>query len=213
MMAAGFLKSTVRDMLRHMEIYRTGGVCEGARILSQRSIGLMTAPHTQVLPFYGYGLSVHGNYHGVSLVEHGGNIKGVSVYVSCVPERGITGVVLTNLASSPGGDLLIAAINNVLGLPIATRRYTYSHFTCSPDKLNQYVGAYASGEGAKVEVTIQPDGLDFELAGDHLNARPIGVDTFAIPYKGMDMAVRFLRNARGEAWALALGYRIIRRAD
>lgn len=214
MTAAGFLKSTVRDMLRYMEIYRTGGVCEGARVLSQRSVDLITTPHAQVLPgqFYGYGLSVHGNYQGVSLVEHGGNVKGVSAYVSCVPEKGITGVTLTNLSSSPGGTLLLGAINSVLGLPIATRRYVYRDFSCSPAKLQSYVGSYVSAEGAAVQVSALPDGIELDVGGEKIKGRPVGIDTFAIMLKGMEMAVRFLRNARGEAWGLALGYRIIPKA-
>lgn len=214
MTAAGFLKSTVHDMLRYMEIYRTGGVCAGTRILSERSVNLMTAPHAQAVPgqFYGYGLSVHGNYHGVSLVEHGGNVKGVSAYVTCVPERGVTGVALTNLSSAPGGSLLLGAVNNTLGLPVATTRYVYRDFACSPEKLQLYVGSYLSGEGAAVKVTAVSGGLELSVGDERLKARPVGVDTFAVELKGTEMAVRFLRDTQGEAWALALGYRIIPKA-
>ncbi|MBX5476970.1 MAG: beta-lactamase family protein, partial [Clostridia bacterium] len=92
--AAGFLRSSARDMLRYLEIFRTGGRVGDRRILSEESVREMTAPRVQVSPtmYYGYGLMITPDYHGVTLVEHGGNVKGVSAYMSVVPERGWTGV-------------------------------------------------------------------------------------------------------------------------
>jgi len=213
MTAAGFLKSTVQDMLRYMEIYRTGGTGNGQTILSARSIDQMTTPYAQSQPgqYYGYGLMIHPNYHGVSLVEHGGNLKGVSAWVSCIREKGITGVVLTNLVASPGADVLLGAMNTLMGVPVSTKRVRFQKYNCPPERLARYAGQYKSDEGASVKVTARGDGLDLEIEGVHFRARPVGVDTFAMRRKGLDSAVRFLIDTRGEPWGLVTGLRIVRR--
>jgi len=217
MSAAGFLKSTVSDLLKYMEIYRTGGTGNGVRILSAKSIAQMTTPYAEVVPglHYGYGLTVHPNYHGVSLIEHGGNIKGVSAFVSCIPEKGITGACLTNLGSSPGGDLLLGAMNVILKLPTRTHRYIYPRYACPPEKLARYAGVYVSEEGleSKTTITVIKGGLDILVEGKHLKARPTGVDTFAVRIKGLESGIRFLTDTKGDTWAVALGYRIIRRVS
>lgn len=214
MSAAGFLKSTASDMLRYMDIFRTGGTCEGVRVLSRQSVDHMCAPFAQPIPgqFYGYGLMVHGNYRGVSLVEHGGNIKGVSAWVSCIREKGLTGVSLTNLVTSPASELLLTALNTTLSAPLRNPRYKYGSFHCPPEDLAQYEGKYVSGEGAALSVNAKGEGLEIELGEDRFLCLPISVDTFAMERKGQKMPARFLRNTAGEIWAMATGFRIIPKA-
>jgi CubicO group peptidase (beta-lactamase class C family) len=214
MSAAGFLKSTTSDMLRYMEIFRTGGTCDGARVLTQQSVDHMCAPFAQPQPgqFYGYGMMVHGNYRGVSLVEHGGNIKGVSAWVSCIREKGITGVSLTNLVSAPASELLLTALNTTLGAPLKNPRYAYKPYACSKESLKQYEGQFISGEGAALTVTAKGSGLEISLGEDKLFCGPISLDTFAMERKGQKLPARFLRNTAGEIWALATGFRIIPKA-
>ena len=214
MSAAGFMKSTTKDMLRYMDIFRTGGTCDGVRIISEASLSRICAPYAQPIPgqFYGYGMMVNANYRGVSLVEHGGNIKGVSAWASCIPEKGITGVALTNLVSGPASDLALTAVNTAIGVPLKTPRYEYKSYQCPTDKLSQYTGKFVSGEGATVSVSVKGDGLSLELGEDRFTSKAISVDTFAMQRKGMKLPVRFLRNTRGEVWAMATGFRIIPKA-
>lgn len=212
--AAGFLKSTVSDMLRYMDIYRTGGQSNGVSILSEKSINQMCSPYAQPLPgrFYGYGLDIHRNYQGASIVEHGGNIKGVAAWACCIREKGITGVTLANRTPAPSGDLVLGAVNNVLGIPVRTRRYSFKSYACPEERLHEYAGAYTSGEGSTVKVRVLTQGLEFEMAGERVRARPVGVDAFAMRRKGLDSEVRFIRNHKGEPWALAVGYRMLPKA-
>ena len=209
--AAGFLKSTVRDMLRYMEIYRSGGHCGGAAILSQQSVNQICTPYAQPVPgqFYGYGMMIHSNYRGYSIVEHGGNLKGVAAWASCIREKGVTGVALTNRSPAPSGDLLLGAMNHVIGAPLRTRRYIFKKYACPPARLREYTGTYSSGEGSTVKVTALCNGLQFEMSGEKVKARPVGIDTFAVRRKGLESAVRFVRTDKGEPWGLAMGYRII----
>lgn len=213
MVAAGFLRSNVRDMLRYMEIYRTGGVGNGQRILSEQSVARMTVPHARLGPAgYGYGLIIHPNYHGVSLVEHSGGIKGVAAHVTCVPERGITGVALANLGGVPSGQVLLGAINTLLGLPVNTRRFEFADYACPPRKLARYAGEYRSGEGAQVKVSVAGNELEFEMEGKRFPGRPVGVDMFAVEQKEEEALVRFLFSPRGDVFAVELGARIVRRS-
>jgi len=213
MVAAGFLRSNVGDLLRYMEVYRTGGVGNGRRILSAESVTRMTAPHVWCEPglYYGYGLVIHPNYHGVSLVEHGGGIKGVSAYVSCVPEKGVTGAALANLAGVPSGQILLGAMNVLLGLPVNTRRFDYPDYACPPERLERYAGEYRSGEGAQIKVSVTDGTLQVEMQGKRTHARPVGVGMFVIKQKEEESLLRFLFNARGEVYAVASGFRIIPR--
>lgn len=78
--ASGFLKSTISDMLKFMELFRTGGKVGAERILTNDSVKQMTEVHIWRNPIikqgYGYGLSIVPDYHGAKLVEHAGGIKG-----------------------------------------------------------------------------------------------------------------------------------------
>jgi CubicO group peptidase (beta-lactamase class C family) len=213
--AAGFIKSTIGDMLRYMDIYRTGGRGTDAQILSEKSVKQMCTPYAQPLPgqFYGYGLDIVSNHKGYSIVEHGGNIKGVAAWVSCVREAGITGVALSNLTPSPVGEVLLSAINTVLGIPVTTSRRRHFPYQCPPEYLADYAGEYVSGEGiASLNIKAISNGLEFHVAGAKLRARPTGVDTFALRREGLDSTVRFVRDKTGEVWALCFGYRMIPRS-
>jgi len=214
MVAAGFLRSNVTDLLRYMEIYRTGGVGNGQRILSADSVARMTTPFVECQPglYYGYGLMVHPNYHGVSLVEHGGGIKGVSAYVSCVPEKDITGAALANLGQVPSGQILLGAMNVLLGLPVGTRRLEYRDYACPAERLGRYEGVYISGEGVRCEMAVVDGELHVQLRGKQLRARPVGVDMFTVKMKEEEMLLRFLSDARGQVYAAAFGFRIVHRA-
>jgi CubicO group peptidase (beta-lactamase class C family) len=202
-------------MLRYMEIYRTGGVGGGERILSAKSIDQMSTPYmtTHDGLAYGYGLMIHPNYRGVSLVEHGGNIKGVSAYVSCIRERGVSGVALTNLSSSPGADLLLGAMNVLLDAPTTARRVSFPKFALAPERLDRYVGNYVSGEGSSIKITSDGPSLTMESEGKRFSMRPTGLDTFAIRRNGLEAGVRFLIGNDGAPWALCSGFRIVPRVS
>jgi len=211
MSAAGFLRSTARDMLRYMEIFRTGGRVGDRRILSEESVEKMISPQVRIPggSAYGYGLIIQPNYKGVSIAEHGGNLKGVSAQASCIPERGITGVALTNLQSAPGPALLLGAMNVVLGVPVSSARFIYPRFEMAPELLKRYEGTFVSGEGASVKVSARGDRLVLKMQQRRLIARPTGLDSFAVWIKGSQMPATFLRDQAGDIAAVHLGYRMI----
>ncbi len=214
MISAGFLRSTARDMLRYMEIYRTGGKIGKERILSEENIIRMTSPQYRMPNgyTYGYGLMVHPNYKGVSLVEHGGNVKGVSAQVACIPQKNITGVALTNYQNTPAPDLLLGAFNAVLGLPVSNRRFPAPRYEMPDTRLGCYAGTYVSGEGSAIKLFVKDGKLVFDLEGRKMKARPTGVDSFVLSMHGMQFPVVFLRDGAGDVSAMHMSYRMIKRA-
>ncbi len=214
MTAAGFLRSTAKDMLRYMEIFRTGGSVGDRRILTKESVERMASPQVRMASgqSYGYGLMIQPNYKGLSIVEHGGNVKGVSAWAGCIPERGISGVVLTSLQSAPGSSLLLGAMNVLLGVPVTSARVHYPKFEMSPDRLARYEGTFVSGEGAAMKVTCKDGRLVLHLEGRRLSARPTGLDAFVVQINGSQMPLNFLRNHAGDVSALHVGFRMVPKA-
>jgi CubicO group peptidase (beta-lactamase class C family) len=213
MLSAGFLRCSTRDMLRYAEIYRTGGMVGQERILTQESVKLMTTPYAEPSPgmYYGYGLMLTPDYHGVALVEHGGALKGIAAWFTVIPEQGLTGVCMTNLAGAPSSQLLLAAMNAQLGLPLPTTRVALIDQPVAPEALDAYVGTYCSGEDEEIKVASQDGNLVVEYQGQHWPARCVGAHTFAIKVKELEGAARFLLDEQGRVYAVAYHYRIIRK--
>jgi CubicO group peptidase (beta-lactamase class C family) len=208
--AAGFLRSTVPDMLRYMEIYRTGGMVGHERILTPDSVAAMKRPYIQCAPgmHYGYGLMVTP-FHGATLVEHGGAVKGVAAQVVCVPEKGITGVALTNVSGGPAVSLAMGGVNALMGLPLETKRVEYTETAIDPDRLEEYAGEYTSTEGAQIVVKAADGKLVGEMRGKEMPGRCVGADTFALAMPGEEMAITFLRDDSGTVVQASSGFRIL----
>jgi CubicO group peptidase (beta-lactamase class C family) len=215
MEAAGFLRCSVRDLLRYTEIYRTGGRVGEARLLSSESVQAMMRPYAACGPrtSYGYGLMITPDYHGVSVVEHGGSIKGVAAEFAVIPEMGLTGAALTNLAGVPTAQILLGALNARMGLPVDTPLVALPDHVCPPARLHDYAGRYVSGEGATTEVKVEDQRLWFVIDGRALPARPAGPDVFAVRIRAVESPATFLRDASGRVCAVHLGFRHVRRAE
>jgi CubicO group peptidase (beta-lactamase class C family) len=211
MLAGGFLRSTISDMLKYTEIYRNDGVVGKQRILTSKSVNEMMQPHVQITEgkFYGYGLMITPNYNGATLVEHGGSLKAISSNMSVIPEKGLAGIVLTNLVGVPAFPLLLGALNSVQGLAPETPIHKYEDFAISPDQLDQYVGKYTSGEGAEMTVSKENDQLRFTTQDKTYPMRPVDKHMFTIEMNEAEAPIRFLFNRENELYALFLGVRQI----
>jgi len=213
-LAAGGLCSTVTDLLRYLEIYRTGGMARTVRILTEDSVRRMTSPHMQVRPgvAYGYGLSLVAPGHGrASLIEHGGGRKAISAHVGVVRESGLTAATLMNLADSPARQVTVGILNTMGSLRPDTPWDHFGDFLGVPGCLAAYAGEYRSGEGASIQVSVSDDGLIFDTAGKRWLAKSVGEHAFVVRVNGEDRYARFLCDATEHPWALAYALRIIRR--
>jgi CubicO group peptidase (beta-lactamase class C family) len=214
--AAGGLNSTTRDLLRYLEIYRTGGVSHGARLLSADGIARMLTPHTRsTIPgtWYGYGLRLRPDYHGTRLVQHGGGSKGISSQVMVAPDRGITAVALTNLADVPSERLALAPVNTLLGLPVDTPPDEYPTAQYPVSTMARYAGSYRGGEGTEVRVALPGDQLMVTLGGRELPARPVGDHGVLVSPPSGEAYLQFLVSDGSPAWAVSVNSRILPRVE
>jgi CubicO group peptidase (beta-lactamase class C family) len=116
---AGSINSCAEDMGRWVRLQLSDGTFEKQRLLSSGTLAEMHKPQT-VVPLegptakfyphahfraYGLGWFLH-DYWGKKVVEHGGNIDGMSALVAMLPEEKLGVVVLTNR----DGTMLPAAV-------------------------------------------------------------------------------------------------------
>lgn len=218
MTAAGFLRASARDMLRYLEIYRTGGMVGERRILSQESVREMTTPRIacDANMTYGYGLMLTADHGGVRLIEHGGNIKGAAAWVSVVPERGLTAVGLSNLSGAPTSRALLGALNAAIGLDPSRLRAEFARPYTPTAPLQDYTGRFASGEDTRFAVT-EADGqltVTYDEDGDEPESyvlRPVEADGFVVEAHGDQSFLRFLRGGDGQVVAVASHFRVVRK--
>jgi CubicO group peptidase (beta-lactamase class C family) len=115
---AGSINSNVIEMAAWVRLQLGAGSFAGQRLLSSGAIGEMHKSHT-IIPFdppwslifhdahflnYGLGWFL-SDYRGRKVIEHGGNIDGMSALVAMIPEENLGLVILTNLN---GNDLRTA---------------------------------------------------------------------------------------------------------
>ncbi len=104
---AGAVKSCLVDLAKWVTLQLNGGEACGVRLLSAASLeqmhtpsirepGGMTSYRELGETFYAMGWSV-GAYRGVKMVEHGGNINGITTHITLLPDEKIGVVALTNL--------------------------------------------------------------------------------------------------------------------
>ncbi len=213
---AGGLNSTVRDLLRYLEIYRTGGVTGDARLLSAAGVARMTTPHaprSSPGSSYGYGLGVIPDYHGLKLIKHGGGRKGIAAEVIVVPEIGFTGAAIANLAGVPVATITLAALNRTLDLPVDTKIEEYTDATCPPERLPAYAGIYRAGEGQNIAVTAEDGALIYTFEGKRHVARAVGEHAFVVNTETGETYTRFLTDNGTPASAMMMGSRIIPREE
>ena len=107
---SGGMISTAWDYAIFAQAFLNGGVYDGARILSEESIELMTSPK-RAAPGYGYGWSVGDGTYG-----HGGS-DGTDAWID--PERELIGLVFTQ---TPRGRPSLARFRELVNLSIEERR-------------------------------------------------------------------------------------------
>lgn len=123
---AGSINSNAWEMAQWVRLQLGEGSFEGKRLISSAALKEMHKSHTiidanfpatlvaQEAHFISYGLGwfLH-DYRGRKIVEHGGNIDGMSALVAMVPEEKLGLVVLTNLNGSSLREALMYKIFDI----------------------------------------------------------------------------------------------------
>lgn len=130
---AGSINSNVSEMVEWVRLHLGQGKVGGKQIISSGSVKEMHTPHTVIrregpwallMPeahFLNYGLGWFlQDYRGRLIVQHGGNIDGMSALVAMMPEEKLGIVILTNMDGSP--------------LPTALMHKTFDLFLQAPAK-------------------------------------------------------------------------------
>jgi len=205
MRAAGQLKSTVNDMLRYAEIFRNKGFVENTQILSEESVKQMTYPYIEMQPgkFYGYGLMITPDYYGHTLIEHSGNLKAIASLMTVVPELGISGMVLTNLAGVPAPTLLMAALNVYQEKDVEASHVYYEDYDMPLNDLKKYVGTYTSNEGTTITIGLADGKLTFYTQDSYYPIRSIEKDTFVVNIKDQEEVLSFFTDHLGNVDRIA----------
>jgi CubicO group peptidase (beta-lactamase class C family) len=209
MRPAGFLKSTVEDMLKYTQMFCNGGFGEDTRILTSNSINQMMQPYIECEPgkFYGYGLMITEDFFGNRLVEHGGNLKGIAAQICMVPEKGISGVTLTNLTATPIPRIMFSALNSLLGYPPEASHHNYDTYIVPFEQLKEYEGIYKSNEGMQVALTVADNTLVFTAQGIVYPIRAIDKDLFIVTIRDQEEILRITREKNGEVSGVVHHYR------
>ncbi|HWI65822.1 MAG TPA: serine hydrolase domain-containing protein [Symbiobacteriaceae bacterium] len=197
----GSLKSTVLDLIRYLEVYRTGG----AGIVPPAAVADMVTP-VITMPTgtrYAYGLTIQPGYHGHTLIGHGGSIKGVSAQVMLVPEADLTVALLINVTGAPAERIALSVANAFLGLPLETYKYEFPAYTPAPGELDELAGTYHSDEMGAVEISTGSEGVTVKAAGQTIPVRPFARQAL--------VSADGLTQVRGLPGAIFMGLRVYRR--
>ena len=166
-LATGFLKASAHDLGRYLNFL----LAPAAKLpISAERLQQLWTPRAWCAPqtSYGLGLMVRPNYHGVTLIRHGGGLKGVSSHLGFVPEHNLGVAVLSNLEDKPVSRLWLAAVNAVLGFELETPLYTPPTSEASLTAKKELAGYYRSGEPwGKLEVRLENEAL-FARSGEKL---------------------------------------------
>lgn len=173
-LGTGFLKASVDDLGKYLAFLIAG---DGSRLgVGSELLGELTRPRAWAGPGAGYALgwSVRqqalegldgssGEGRSVSVIRHGGSLKGIASTQGFVPELGLGVVVLTNVDDAPAGRLWQAAINLALGYEAGKaafdgRGYELVSGRDSDDRiLARIAGVYSSGEPwGRLELRVEP---------------------------------------------------------
>lgn len=120
---AGSVNSNAEELARWLRLQLGRGTYEGRQLVSPAAVRQMHAMQT-VIPvgplteklfpsthFQGYGMGWFvRDYRGRKVVEHGGNVDGMSAQLGMLPEEGLGVVVLSNMDSTPLPTVLMYRI-------------------------------------------------------------------------------------------------------
>ena len=209
-LAGGAIKSTALDLIRFWQMYALGGKLGDVQLLGEEYVQENITPRYKysLHDSYAHGLRVRRDYHGVTLAEHGGSLRGVSSNAGFVPERGLSAVVLCNLTGVPISKVWLAAVNLGLGLPIATPRVRYETEEWSPAEVQPVLGTYKSGEGASFDLVMDEE-LTIKFKHEQCVIKKVNATTGLYVLRGQENELRFFADAQGKVWGVGLGVRII----
>jgi len=213
MQAAGRMKSTVGDFIKVFQMYNGLGTYRGAHVLSEAAVRENTTLHFRhsLCEGYGHAVQVQPDYHGHTVISHGGGGKGISAHGGYVPEAGLSVMVLSNLGGVPVRKVWGALVNTGLGLPLDTPRCEYTRSTWEADEVVNIPGLYRTAEGADFAIEYRTGRLWHVQNGKESEIIKIGEMRGLMTESGIEQEMRFHAAADGSIKGVGKGSRFITR--
>lgn len=159
---------------------------------------------------YGLALEHHRIDHAATLRWHSGQRAGVSSFMGWLPSERLAVAVLTNVADAPATSIGHEVIGAVLGredIGWPPRRTSIGQLPADPQPRGRFAGRYATAEGFDISVIDTGDELVLRRSGNSVALRFADVDSGTVG----DQTFRFLAEASGTVWAMALDLRVLPR--
>jgi CubicO group peptidase (beta-lactamase class C family) len=204
--ASGSIKTSVRELTKWLRLQLNGGVCDGKRALSARSLAETHSPQVVIpasadpsrLPdvtqvSYGLGWRVY-DYRGHALLEHGGAMDGFRARILLLPRDRVGLVLLTNVEELPvlqaAGNTLM---DRLLGLP---KKEWFDHYAGRRDapaprslparrpntrpshELAAYAGTYQNLAYGTLRITLLDGALQLHWSSYQVPLQHFHFDTF-----------------------------------
>jgi CubicO group peptidase (beta-lactamase class C family) len=178
---AGSINSNVTDMAQWLRLHLAGGTYNGKRILSERGVDEMRTAQMVIptgrgsrlmfpdahLIAYGLGLML-SDHAGKLLVEHNGEIDGMTSAVGMVPEAHFGVVVLTNMA---GVTTSTALVRRVVDLELRQPPRDWSReFKATADSLDAVMRAAEAALASQRVPNTKPTLLLAAYAGTYADS-------------------------------------------
>jgi CubicO group peptidase (beta-lactamase class C family) len=205
----GGIRSTVMDLLRYGQFYLDQEPETTKLSIKKEVLQKMWEPKYQIdrASFYGFALKVTPDYHGMTLIEHGGSQPGVSSNFGFVPEEKIVVSVLTNVTGVSVRTIWQAAVNNVLGIPLDQQPNTEPTYEASIEELQPFIGTYAAAERHnQIQVFLENGILKGNILGEIFDLRSSDRNTLVI--KKNEKPIKFFFDSNGEVWSAFFGVRM-----
>ncbi|HEY3441476.1 MAG TPA: serine hydrolase [Paludibaculum sp.] len=181
--SAGSMNSSVRDMTKWLRLQMSGGVYEGQRLVSEKSLRETHSPQMVVrdeapwgelnpesnLRSYGMGWFVQ-DYRGRQLISHGGAIDGFRAQAGFLPKEQIGFIILTNVnVASVVESLRYALLDILLNVPEPRRDWVTLYKTVL-DRQEREADAKKKDMMAKRVAGTRPSLALAEYVGKYENA-------------------------------------------
>jgi CubicO group peptidase (beta-lactamase class C family) len=172
---AGQLFTTANEFARWCRMFMNGGELDGAHVLPESVVRLMSQPHVAVPGddrHYGYGLSV-GTRDGLTWLSHSGSRLGYGSVARMCLEKKFAVIILCNKTGMNLPRVADAAVKLALGIePEAAAKNDPQPMTASD--LERVAGTYSSGT-TTIELVVR-DGKLTDKRGPEVT--PVGEDRF-----------------------------------
>lgn len=192
--AAGSLASTTGDLLIWDQALYT------EKLVSKRSLDEIFTPEKGEAG-YGYGWGI-GKKHGHKSISHGGGIYGFATDISRYPDDKVTVVVLSNIQSSPAGQVSSNLAAIVFGAPYEIPRER-KFITLDAKSLEKYVGQYQLGPNMVISITLD-DGKLMAQLGDQAKFLLLAESETDLYSKDVNAQFIFAKDAGGNMTGFTL---------